>query len=262
MQKITSSKNPLIKEIKSLRNRKHREEKRLFFIEGEKLVKEAIHEKMELVRIFVSGKYIKDSSLDYLKSDNIIVLNEKLFKEISDTETPQGIIAILKQKTNTFNDVFNKNNCIVILDTIQDPGNMGTIIRTVDAAGFSGVLASRGCVYVYSPKVTRSTMGSIFRVPICTGVNIVECIKDLKARDIKIYASHLNGESNIYDVDMIADFAIVIGNESKGISQETYANSDVLVKIPMLGNAESLNASVAAGVLMYECVRQRLLKYR
>jgi TrmH family RNA methyltransferase len=262
MQKITSSKNPLIKEIKSLRNRKHREEKGLFFIEGEKLVKEAIHEKMELVRIFVSEKYIKDSSLEYLKSDNIIVLNEKLFKEISDTETPQGIIAILKQKTNTFNDVFNKNNCIVILDTIQDPGNMGTIIRTVDAAGFSGVLASRGCVDVYSPKVTRSTMGSIFRVPICTGVNIVECIKDLKTRGIKIYASHLNGESNIYDVDMIADFAIVIGNESKGISQETYANSDVLVKIPMLGNAESLNASVAAGVLMYECVRQRLLKYR
>ncbi|HHW31903.1 MAG TPA: RNA methyltransferase [Clostridiaceae bacterium] len=264
MKKITSSQNPLVREAKALKNRKYRDEKGLFLIEGEKLLKEAVQEKAEIIKVFLSEEYIKEKSYDLFSSEllkhDTIILSDRLFKEISDTETPQGIIAVVKQSKHTLSDIMANNRNIIILEEIQDPGNMGTIIRTADAAGFSGVITTKGCVDVYSPKVIRSTMGSIFRIPVCTGAGISEIISRLKAEGIKVYASHLEGKASLYDIDLRSDMAIIIGNESRGLSKEASASADALVQIPMLGGAESLNASVAAAILMYECVRQRLTK--
>jgi RNA methyltransferase, TrmH family len=265
MEMITSNQNSLIKEVKSLKLKKNREEKRLFFIEGERLVGEAVKEKVEICRVFVSSSYIKDITTEkVLKSIEkleyqVYEISDKLFEEISDTESPQGILAVIKMKKYMLSDIFNERSFIIILDSIQDPGNMGTMIRTADASGATGIIYSKGCVDLYNPKVLRGTMGSVFHLPIIYCENLFETIKEIKQNNIKVYAAHLKAESNYFNVDMKNNVAIIIGNEANGISDDISTLSDILVKIPMLGKSESLNASIAASLIMYEVVRQRLL---
>jgi len=262
---ITSSQNPLIKEIRSLKNRKYREEKKLFFVEGARLVEEALKEDAPVVRIFVSQQQLASKNgyaarlLSGINSRGYetIILPEKLFKEISDTESPQGFMAVIRTRFYNLEEILDKGDLFIILDSLQDPGNMGTIIRTADAAGFTGVIVSKGSVDVYNPKVLRSTMGAIFRVPVCFSENIIETVDLLSSKGVKICAAHLKGTENYFDVDMQGSTAIIIGNEANGISDVVASHAHALVKIPMVGKAESLNASVAAGLLMYEAVRQR-----
>jgi RNA methyltransferase, TrmH family len=260
---ITSNQNPLIKEVKMLKERKHREDKKLYFIEGIRFVDEAIKENTEIVKVFVSQKLeeINGGKEFLLKIEALNVesylLTEKLFKEIADTENPQGVLALIRIKTCRIEDLSFNKGFLVILDTIQDPGNMGTIIRTADAAGAAGVIISKGSVDIYNPKVLRATMGSIFHVPICFFDNMADLIAGLRKRRIKVFAAHLNGNSNYFEQDMRESVAFVIGNEANGISGETALLTDKLVKIPMPGRAESLNASIAAALLMFEAVRQR-----
>lgn len=261
MNKITSSQNPLIKEIKSLKNRKYREEKQQFFIEGLRFVEEALKVKAEILRIFVSEEFYetKSSMLNsMIHPYEVIALPEKLFTEISDTETPQGILAVLKMKSYNLEEIVKEDNLLLVLDTIQDPGNMGTLIRTADAAAFTGIVISRGCVDLYNPKVLRSTMGSLFHIPISFTGSTTEAVEMLKTKGVKVYAAHLKGTRNYFEMDMRSNIAFIIGNEAKGISDEAAAVADLLVRIPMPGRAESLNASVAGSLLMYECVRQKM----
>lgn len=261
MNIITSSKNPIIKEVKALKNRKFREQKKLFFIEGIRFVEEALKEKADIVRIFLSQQFYEnrqDFVRDILESCEIFVISDALFKEISDTDTPQGVLAVMGMKYYDINNIKSNNNLFIVLDSIQDPGNMGTIIRTADAAGFTGVIASKGCVDIYNSKVLRSTMGSIFHIPLYQCENIIEGLNILKANRIKVYAAHLGGKSNYFDIDMKDNIAVIIGNEANGISDDVAACADELVKIPMPGRAESLNASVAASLLIYESVRQNI----
>ena len=173
------------------------------------------------------------------------------------TDNPQGILAIIKIKTCELENLFVDGSFLVVLDSIQDPGNMGTIIRTADAAGASGIIVSKGCVDIYNPKVLRATMGSIFHIPICLYDDMTELIIQLKERAIKVFTSFLKGGANYSEQDMSGNIALVIGNEANGISKEIASLSDFLVRIPMIGRAESLNASIAAAILMYEVVRQR-----
>lgn len=262
--KITSSQNPLIKEIKSFRSRKNRSKKGLFIIEGSKLFFEALNEEEKIASIFMSEQFLSTGESKEIlaraaaRSIKTYALPDRLFKAISDTESPQGILAVIKARHRNINQLPAEGNLLVILETLQDPGNMGTIIRTADAAGFTGIIVSQGCVDVYNPKVLRSTMGSIFHIPLFFSDNLGETIQILKSKGTKIYAAHLKGTSNYFQLDMHNDTAIIIGNESKGISAEIAALADELVKIPMIGKAESLNASVAAALLMYESVRQRI----
>jgi TrmH family RNA methyltransferase len=262
--KITSSQNPLIKEIKSFRSRKNRSKKGLFIIEGSKLFFEALNEEEKIASIFMSEQFLSTGESKEIlakaaaRSIKTYALPDRLFKAISDTESPQGILAVIKARHRNINQLPTEGNLLVILETLQDPGNMGTIIRTADAAGFTGIIVSQGCVDVYNPKVLRSTMGSIFHIPLFFTDNLGETIQILKSKGTKIYAAHLKGTSNYFQLDMHNDTAIIIGNESKGISAEIAALADELVKIPMIGKAESLNASVAAALLMYESVRQRI----
>jgi TrmH family RNA methyltransferase len=262
--KITSSQNPLIKEIKSLNSRKNRSKKGLFIIEGIKFFIEALNEEEKIIRIFMSEQFLSTSESKEIlvkaaaRNIKTYMLPDRLFKGISDTESPQGILAVIKAKHHNINQLPAEGNLLIILEALQDPGNMGTIIRTADAAGFTGIVVSQGCVDIYNPKVLRSTMGSVFHIPLFFTNNLGETIQTLKSKGIKIYGTHLKGASNYFELDMRSDIAIVIGNESKGISDETAALADALVKIPMIGKAESLNASIAAGLLMYESVRQLL----
>jgi len=263
MNLLTSAQNPLIKEVKALKDKKAREDMKLFFIEGTRFVEEALKENVEIVRIFFSEQLLHNSSGEriYTQASSLKIdmfsVSDKLFKEISDTENPQGILAVIKIKPNNMEDVLKDNSFIVILDSIQDPGNVGTLIRTADAAGATGIIMSKGCVDLYNPKVLRSTMGSVFHIPVCFSDNLVDTLEALKARGIKVYASHLKGSRNYFDADMGYNTAIIVGNEAKGISDEVASHADVLVRIPMPGKAESLNASVAGSLLMYESVRQR-----
>lgn len=271
MQIITSENNPLIKDIKSLKIKKYREQNRLFFIEGIKFIEEALTSDEDIKSIIISETVQKDGKIQGIihkikqkeRKTRLYSVPDNILKQLSDTETPQGIIAVVKMKNYDLVEIMNrnkKNNLFVILDAVQDPGNMGTIIRTADAADFDAIIATKGCVDFYNPKVLRSTMGSIFHIPVINANDLSQLITNLKSKSIKIYASHLNAQKYFYDLDMSKDTAIIIGNEANGISDQTASLADELIKIPMPGKAESLNASIAAGILIYETVRQRSIK--
>ncbi|MDQ2087330.1 RNA methyltransferase [Herbivorax sp. ANBcel31] len=264
MNYISSNKNPAIKVLKSLKDKRHREAKNMYFIEGIRFVQEALKENVKIDKIFVSEKleYTNGGkemlkTIDKTKKD-CFTLPHKLFKEISDTDSPQGILAQIEMQKYSLDTMLYKDNFFVVLDSIQDPGNMGTIIRTADAAGATGLILSRGCVDIYNPKVLRSTMGSIFHIPIYSSNDILKDLNYLKDKKIKLCASHLEGKKPYYSLDNVSNIAVIIGNEAKGISDDIKNISNSLVKIPMVGRAESLNASVAAGLLMFEIMRKRM----
>jgi len=262
---ITSGQNPVIKEIKALKEKRYRDQKGLYFIEGIRFIEEAIKEKELISKVLVSEK-IKEvkggkeilKQLEEEEIGNIYTVPNKLYLEVTDTENPQGILAVMRKKSVSVESVYDDKNFFVVLDSIQDPGNMGTIIRTADAAGATAVIVSKGCVDVYNPKVLRATMGSIFHLPICYSENLLETLQSLKDRGIVLCAAHLRGSKNYFDLNYKGNVAIIVGNEANGITDSVADLSDELVKIPMEGKSESLNASVAAGLLIYEVFRCRM----
>lgn len=259
---ITSGTNKLIKDIKLLHKKKGRWKEKCFFIEGIRSIEQCMSSRGEIKHIVYSSDLLGEDGIDLLKDIedkdyNIYEVTEKLFKEISDTDTPQGLLAVVEFKEYKLEDCFKEKNFFIILDRVQDPGNLGTIIRTADAFGANGVIVTSGCVDVYNPKTIRSTMGSIFQIPIIHIDDILESISRLKDENISVISSSLATEKYLYDIDFKSDCALVIGNEAKGISEYVVEASDQLVKIPMSGDAESLNAAIASGVLMYEVLRQR-----
>ncbi len=265
MNFITSGQNNTIKEIKALHQKKYRDAQQLYFIEGIRFVGDALENGQNIIKAVISDRLESLNGGSALLSKlsmvcgQIFCVPEKLFKEISDTQSPQGVLAVLTKQPPDMEAALENGKAVVILDSLQDPGNVGTIIRTADAAGISAVLMTKGCVDVYSPKVLRSTMGSVFHLPIIEDVDIIKSLEALREKGYKIIASHLKGENNYYEEDLTLRSAIIIGNEANGISEETAALSDKLVRIPMPGRAESLNASVAASIMIYEYVRQNNL---
>lgn len=265
MKDITSSSNPIIKEVKGLYKKKERWNKNLFIIEGVKIVEECIRwGKTPKYILFseelfsVNGGEELFSILKNKNSQNLIKVPNSLFRELADTEKPQGILAVVDFNISKIDEVVkNKGNFIIILDELQDPGNVGTIIRSADAFGASGIIMTENCVDVYNPKVVRATMGSLFHIPITYIKDKKEIINYLKDRQIRIYTTSLQGETYIYDADFKENFAFIIGNESKGVTEEMIKFADLLIKIPMEGNAESLNAAIASSIIMYEVARQR-----
>lgn len=260
---ITSSSNPIIKEIKTLHRKKDRWTKRLYMAEGIKMAEEIINNGYEAKYLIYTESLfdIKGGSKLYERIKhfkNLINIPEKLFAEISDVETPQGIMAILPFREMSLMDMLERQNpFIILLDRVQDPGNLGTIIRTADAFGVDGIIVSEGSVDVYNPKVVRATMGSLFRMKIYHTEDSMGTIRELKDKGIIIYSTSLQGKSFIHEVDFKAPSLLIIGNESRGVSDELLDMADMLVKIPMVGGAESLNAAVASSIIMYEVLRQR-----
>ena len=185
------------------------------------------------------------------------VVTEEQMKKLTDTVTPQGILCVVRQPSYTMEDIINHpgHRLLMILEDIQDPGNLGTIFRTAEGAGASGIIMTKGCADLFNPKVVRSTMGSIYRVPFFVTDDIEQTISLVKNAQIEVFAAHLKGE-HFYDEIEYKDAAFLIGNEGRGLKDSTASLADTYIKIPMSGELESLNASMAAGILMYEHNRQ------
>ncbi len=261
MQSISSKENELIKHIKKLKDKKERDMSNEYVIEGIKLIQEAIQENVNIKQIIVCDDCDKTESMpkdlmyEIAKYDCIYV-TKKIFKYISEVQEPQGILAVI-EKNNLDREIDYSQDIIVALDDIQDPGNLGTILRTVDSIGLTQILVSKGTADSYNPKVVRSTMGAIFRINIIESDNLSSTIKEIKKHKFKVLATSLDTKESIYDIDY-KKTAIVIGNEANGVSKEVLDISDKKIKIPMLGKTESLNAAVATAVVLYEYVRQKL----
>ena len=260
MQKITSKDNSLIKHIKKLKEKKYRNEYKEYIVEGLKLIDEAIKENAEIQEIVICEGCDKseliESNLKYeMAKFECIYVPQNIFKMLSDVENPQGILAVIKMNSDKNKIDFNQD-IILALDDIQDPGNMGTILRTADSIGLNQILVSKGTVDSYSPKVVRSTMGAIFRVNVIECENLKETLELTQKQGYKVMCTSLEAKHSIYKTDYNKK-VIVIGNEANGVSKEIQKMADEKVIIPMLGKTESLNASVATGVILYEYVRQK-----
>ena len=261
MQIITSKENEQIKHIKKLKDKKYRNMSNQYMIEGIKLVKESIQEKADIKTVVICDGCDKDGTFDpklmyEIAKLNCIAVPEKLFKDLTDVENPQGILAVVEKQVKE-NQIDYNEDLIVILDNIQDPGNLGAILRTVDSANLKQIIVSKGTVDAFSNKVVRSTMGAIFRLNIIESENLEKTIKDLKAHKFQVVGTALETDTTIYDINY-KKTAIIIGNEANGIEPEILEQVDKKIKIPMLGKTESLNASVATGIVVYEYVRRNI----
>lgn len=257
---IESKSNSLFKDLKKLKEKKkYRDEKKQYIIEGFRFVKEAIKSNTSLEYIIITEDfYSKEKGfVDLLKIDDlkIVIMSKILLDELCYTENPQGIIAVVKIKDSAL----KLGDTVILVDKVQDPGNMGTIIRTAHAVGARGVIITKGTVDIYNDKVLRSSMGSIFYVPIIEDYDL-ELVKDLKSEGYKLLVSSLQGENNFFEEDLTGNVIIAVGNEGNGVSDEVYDISDIKVKIPMPGNSESLNVAIATSVMMYEKLRQDTIK--
>lgn len=261
MQIISSKDNELIKHIRKLKEKKYRDLNREYVIEGIKLIKEAIEEKAEIEQIIVCDNCLdtevipKDIMYEVAKYECIYV-TEKVFISISDVSTPQGILAVVQRKGRGAQIDYTQD-IIVVLDDIQDPGNLGTILRTVDSVGLNQIIVSKGTADCYNPKVIRSTMGAIFRVNIIESDNLEKTLEEIQEKDFKVVVTSLQTKKSLYDMEFNKK-AIVIGNEANGVEKRIQNMADEKIKIPMLGKTESLNASIATGVVLYEYVRQKI----
>ena len=255
MNVLSSRNNPIVKNAKLLSTKKGREQSGRYLIEGKKLIEDAIASGIKLRDV-----YISESTQPFRLPDgvNIYYVTDDIMKTICDTVTPQGIAAVIDIPTKTEPDFCNLDGLIVALDGLSDPGNIGTIIRTADAAGASCVLMSSDCAELYAPKTIRSTMGSVYHIPVFYGLEFEHTLSSAKTAGFKVLGSALNG-NGFYDyVPSSCKNIIIIGNEAHGISCTSKTTADVLLTLPMRGRAESLNASVAAGIMIYELTRKTL----
>ena len=234
-----------------------------YIIEGIKLIEEAINEKAEIENVVICEDCMNDNSIDKklmyeIAKLNCIYVTSKVFGTITDVSNPQGILAVIKRSHKNEKINFNED-AIIVLDGIQDPGNLGTILRTVDSANLKQIVLSKETADVFNSKVVRSTMGAIFRINIVRSEDLVEDLIKMKENGFKVVVTSLDTNDSVYDIDYMKK-VIVIGNEANGVSKEAQEVADNKVKIPMLGKTESLNASVAAGIMIYEYVRAKLGK--
>ncbi len=261
MQIISSKDNEQIKYIKKLKDKKFRDEKNEYLIEGIKLVKEAIEENVTIKMVVIcedcdNNGTIEQSLLYEIAKYNCIYVTKKLFNSITDVVNPQGILAVV-EKGDNIEKIDYSEEIILALDGIQDPGNLGTILRTADSANLKQIILSADCADPYNPKVVRSTMGAIFRMNIIVTSNLEKTLQMIKKHKFEVLATSLGANESVYDVKYNKK-VIIIGNEAKGVSKEIQDLADIKVKIPMLGKTESLNASVAAGIMIYEYVREKI----
>jgi len=256
---ITSVSNPKLKRLVQLQKKsKVRNMEKVFVAEGFKMYQEAPVELIE--RVFVSEHFYGENQKQLAAVANKVleIVDDRIFKSVAETMAPQGIITILKQKHYKLTQMLETPKpLLLLLENLQDPGNLGTIFRTAEGAGVTGILMSKGTVDIYNPKTIRSTMGSVYRVPFLYTEDLADITRQVKEQAIKVYAAHLKGQQDYDEVSYQQGSAFLIGNEGNGLSDEITAIADTYIKIPMKGQVESLNVGIAAGILMYEVARQR-----
>lgn len=251
MKTITSKDNPTYKKALKLTKKKYRDETGLYLLEGIKPLEDALNTGTSVRTIFLrDGEQAKKS----FPEEVTVILERELFDKLSETRTSQGVIAVAEKKIfsyEAFAEAVSGGN-ILIMDRLQDPGNIGTIVRTAEAAGYSGIVMISGSGDVYGPKVVRAAAGSLFRMPIINVRRAAEIAELVKRLGKKLVVTCPDTELSCFEADMTEDIALVIGNEGQGVSEELINASHIKVKIPMEGSIESLNAAVAAGILMYQ----------
>ena len=231
-----------------------------------------------LVKIYMSERFHSNNP-EYvhelvkkqgISSDNIEIVADNVFDRMSQTQTPQGIMAVVRMKDSSISDMLTDNPLLILVENLQDPGNLGTILRTGEdpgnlgtilrmgeGAGVTGVVMSSNTVDIYNPKTIRSTMGSIFRVPFVYVQDFSDAVSQCQNAGIKVYAAHLDGKNTYLGEDYREGTAFLIGNEGNGLTDDITKQADTLIRIPMQGEVESLNAAIACTILTYEAVRQR-----
>ena len=263
MQIITSKDNETVKNIKKLKDKKYRDEAGLYIIEGVKMIEEAIVANAKIDKIVVCEECLKTGDIEQkllyeIAKYDCIYVNAKVFNFLTDVVAPQGILAVLEKPSKTEKIQYDQD-IILALDGIQDPGNLGTILRTADSVNLKQIIVTKTTADSYNPKVVRSTMGAIFRVNVIESEDLLQTLKNLKKHKYKIMATSLETNNSIYDVEYNKK-VIVIGNEANGVSKNVLEYADEKIKIPMLGKTESLNASVATSIILYEYVRRKISK--
>ncbi len=264
---ITSASNQQLKQVNALlKKSKERKEKKAFVVEGPRMVEEAPVEALKAIYVAESfEKNIENQSLlnelrhkCHMGNAVYEVVSDSVFKSVSDTQTPQGIMAVVTMPEYSLEQLLNGDKIhLLILESVQDPGNLGTMVRTGEGAGITGIIMNKTTVDLFNPKTIRSTMGSIYRVPFYVAEDFASTLEVLKEKGISLYAAHLKGQHMYDEEDYTEACGFLIGNEGNGLTDETADIADTYIKIPMEGKVESLNAAISATLLMYEANRQR-----
>ncbi len=267
MEIITANSNPKIKNINKLnKNTSFRKEKQVFIIEGIRMFRELPVDRVK--QVFVSETAYQKYKAELFEKGiteqdrRLIVVSDSVFQSMSQTKTPQGLLAVVDRYHYTMDGLISvmngreNGNTFLVLESIQDPGNLGTIVRTAEAADVTGIIIGGDSCDIYNPKVVRSTMGTIFRVPFVYVDDLAGAVDRLKKHGIVVYGAHLDGQ-DLYAGKLEKNSAFLIGNEGNGLTVELSLKADRLIRIPMAGQVESLNAAISATLLAYEAYRQR-----
>lgn len=252
---LTSLKNDLVKRAASLKMKKYRQKEGLFLLEGKRAVEEALASRWTLRALFFTRltegweRRAEESTLPWYE------VPLPVLQKITATEDPQSVAALVEIRQENLDSFAPERGLVLVLDQIRDPGNLGTLIRTADALGAAGVVLLEDTADLYNPKVVRSTMGSLFHLPVCTGVKAGEMETWCRKNGYALWATALEGAEDVTKLQWPAKTALVLGSEAEGVSPEILAAADQKVKIPMAGQAESLNVAVAGGIVMFEAAR-------
>ncbi|MCD8132604.1 MAG: RNA methyltransferase [Clostridiales bacterium] len=277
---ITSTANAQVKNLVQLKKKsKERRRQQVYVVEGVRMFAEAPPDRIE--RIYVSASFAADSAhakllqskegvsvpagsavnsfrTQLIQDRRVEILADSVFDYVSDTRTPQGILCLMRMENHAPDELFRSENGVwLVLENLQDPGNLGTMFRTGEGAGISGVIMDACTADIYNPKTIRSTMGSIYRIPFLITEDLPGMLHRMKSGGIRVFAAHLEGSVCYDEPDYTKGTAFLIGNEGNGLTEEAASLADAHIRIPMNGQVESLNAAMAAGLLMYEAERQR-----
>lgn len=258
---LTRLQNPMVKAAAELKQKKYRQQQGLFLAEGLRTVEEAV--RYGAVQSIFYTAIEDDRTRAVLeeaaaKQIKLVCVSDKVLKKIADTETPQGITAVCEMRSKRLDDFLASGKMLLVLDRVTDPGNIGTMLRTADAAGVGGLLLLQGCADIYAPKTVRASMGSLFHLPVLSGLSEELLVQAARKAGYELLVTCLDGADNLYKADLQGRIAFVMGNEANGVSPALLAAADKRVFIPMQGRAESLNVAMAAGIVMFEALRQKL----
>ena len=258
---VTGLQNSVVKAAAELKQKKYRTQNGLYLAEGLRTAEEAVAYKAVETLFYVATddertmRLLEDAAAQNIK---LVCVSENVMKKIADTETPQGIIAVCKMRQPKLENLLASGKMLLVLDRVGDPGNIGTMLRTADAAGIGGLVLLKGCADIYAPKTVRSSMGSLFHIPVLSGVSEQEFISAAKKAGYDLLVTCLDGADNLYKADLSGRIAFVMGNEAGGVSETLLEKADKRVYIPMAGRAESLNVAMAAGIVMFEALRRKM----
>lgn len=256
---INSTANKQVRRVANLvKKARARREEGLYVVEGLRMCRELSPDQTEI--LYLSESFLKEEEHRKLTEGfTWETVSDQVMKVMADTQSPQGILALVRRREWTLEEILERPGTplLMVLETVQDPGNLGTILRAGEGAGITGLIMNTGTADIYNPKVIRSTMGSIYRVPFVYAEDLGEACSMIKKRGIRLFAAHLEGSEEYDRENYTGPCGFLIGNEAKGLTEETAALADARIRIPMAGQVESLNAAVAASILMFETARQR-----